>query len=80
LEIAGWVGLLNACVDTLLSYSIWKNMQAMMSAVSGLMGMRGGDLNPLGLVTILAGFFFWIVPAIGMIVYLRKPKLTELMK
>jgi hypothetical protein len=80
LEIACWVGLLNAFVDTLLSYSIWKNMQAMMSAVGGLMGMRGGDLNPLGLVTVIAGFFFWIVPAIGIIVYLRKPKLRELMK
>jgi hypothetical protein len=80
LEIAGWVGLLNACVDTALSYMIWKNMQAMMSAVVGLMGMRGGDLNPLGIATIIAGFFFWIVPASGMIVYLRKPKLRELMR
>lgn len=80
LEIAGWMGLFNACADTLLSYMIWKNMQAMMSAVVGLMGMRGGDLNPLGTATIIAGFFFWIVPAIGMIVYLRKPKLRELMR
>jgi len=80
LEFVGWVGLLNACVDTVLSYMIWKNMQAMLSAVAGPMGMGGVGLGPLGMATIIAGFFFWIVTASGMIVYLRKPKLRELMR
>ncbi len=79
LEIACWVGILNACADSLLGYILWKNMEAAFSAVMRNMGMGLGNLNPLGMVTIVLGFFLWIIPSIGMIVYLRSPKLRALM-
>jgi len=55
-------------------------MKAMLSTVTGLMGMGLENLNPLGMATIIFGFFLWIIPTIGMIVYLRKPALKALMK
>jgi hypothetical protein len=79
LEIACWIGMLNACIDSFLSYILWKNMQTALSAVTGTMGMGLGNLNPLGITTIILGFFLWIIPTIGMIVYLRKPGLKALM-
>jgi hypothetical protein len=78
LEIACWIGLLNACVDSFLSFIFWKQMQAALSSVEGTLGMGLGDLNPLGIATILIGFFLWIIPAIGMVVYLRKPAIKAL--
>ena len=80
LEIACWVGMVNACIDTFLSYILWKNMQTALSSVTGTMGIGLGNLNPLGMVTIVLGFFLWIIPTIGMVVYLRKPGLKALMK
>ena len=80
LEIACWVGIMNACIDSLISYMLWKQMKAMLSTVTGLMGMGLENLNPLGMATIIFGFFLWIIPTIGMIVYLRKPALKALMK
>ena len=80
LEVACWVGMVNACIDSFLSYMLWKNMQTALSSVTGIMGMGLGNLNPLGMATIILGFFLWIIPTIGMIVYLRKPGLKALMK
>ena len=80
LEIACWIGMINACIDSFLSYMLWKNMRTALSAVTGTMGMGLGNLNPLGMTTIILGFFLWIIPTIGMIVYLRKPGLKALMK
>jgi hypothetical protein len=57
MEAACWIGLLNAIVDTLLSYTTWHNMQEMLSAV--LRDLGGGQysyLNPIGFFTIIAGF------------------------
>jgi hypothetical protein len=59
---------------------LWKNMQTAIFAVTRNMGLGLGSLNPLGMFTIVAGFFLWIIPSIGMIVYLRSPKLRALMK
>jgi hypothetical protein len=80
LEIACWVGIVNACVDSLLSYIFWKNIQTALSSVMGTMGMSLGYINPLGMITIIIGFFLWIIPSIGMILYLRSPKIKALMK
>lgn len=80
LEIACWIGLVNACIDSFLSYILWKNMQAALSNVTGNMGMDLVNLNPLGIGAIAFGFFLWIIPTIGMIVYLRRPALKALMK
>ena len=80
LEIACWVGMVNACVDSLLGYIFWKNMQAALSSFTGTMGMSLGYINPLGMITIILGFFLWIVPSIGMILYLRNPKIKAIMK
>jgi len=78
MEAACWIGLLNAVVDTLLSYIMWHSMQETLSAV--LRGLGGGQysyLNPLGLFTIVVGFFLWVIPCGFMIVFLRRPKIRE---
>lgn len=80
LEIACRVGIMNACIDTFISYMLWMQMQRMLSTATGFMGTGLGNLNPLGMATIILGFFLWIIPTVGMIVYLRKPGLKALMK
>jgi hypothetical protein len=82
LEIACWIGLANACIDSLLSYILWKQLQSILSSATGSMGMGMslGNLNPLGMITIIFSFFLWVIPTIGMMVYLRKPALKALMK
>ena len=80
LEIACWIGMVNACIDSILSYLLWKQMQAALSAAMGTFGIGLGNLNPLGTATIILGIFFWIIPTTGMIIYLRKPSLKALMK
>jgi hypothetical protein len=80
LEIACWVGIVNACIDTCISYMLMKQMQKAVSAVIGTMGVSLGNLNPLGIAAIILGFFLWIIPTIVLIVYLRKPELKAFMK
>ena len=78
LEIACWIGLANAVVDSTLSYAIWKNMQDTLSmALRGLGGGQYSYINPLGFVTIVVGFFLWIIPSVGMIIYLRRPAIRQ---
>ena len=78
LEVACWIGIVNACADSLLSYMLMKKMQTAMSSIMGNMGIGNTDL--LGMAAIIIGFFLWIIPSIGMIVYLRRQKLRMLMK
>ncbi len=80
MEIACWVGILNACVDTVSSYTLWQSMNRMLSGLSGGVGMSLGQLNPIGLVGIAGGFVLWVIPSVGMIVYLRRPTLKSLMQ
>jgi hypothetical protein len=80
LEIACWIGMVNACVDSFLSFTLWKQMQTALLNIPGTLGMGLGNLNPLGMITIIFGFFLWIIPTIGMILYLRKPALKILMQ
>jgi hypothetical protein len=80
LEIACWVGMANACIDSLLSYILWKKMQTALSAVTGMMGLNMGQINPFGIITLAVGFFLWIIPSIAMILYLRNPKIKTAMK
>jgi hypothetical protein len=78
LEVSCWIALLNALVDTFLSYAIWKNMQETLSmALRGLGGGQYSSIDLLGLSTIVVGFFLWIVPSAAMIVYLRRPKIIQ---
>jgi hypothetical protein len=78
LEIACWIGLANALVDSALSFLIWKNMQDTLSmALRGLGGGQTSYINPLGLFTIVVGFFLWIIPSAGMIIYLRRPAIRQ---
>ena len=80
LEIACWVGMLNACLDTWLSYILWKKLQSVLSVVTGTLGISAGQINPIGMITLVVGFFLWIIPSIGMILYLRNPKIKAVMK
>jgi TRAP-type C4-dicarboxylate transport system permease large subunit len=74
LEIVCWVGIFNALADTTLSYMIWKNMQDTLSMVMRGMGSSQYTfVNPLGFFMIVLGFFLWIIPSVGMIIYLRRP-------
>ncbi|MBF8296979.1 MAG: hypothetical protein HW389_3524, partial [Bacteroidetes bacterium] len=78
LEIACWIALLNALVDSALSYMIWENMQETLSmALRSLGGGQYSSINSLGLTTIVVGFFLWIIPSGAMIVYLRRPKIVQ---
>jgi len=79
LEIACWVGMLNACVDTIVSYGFWKQMEALMGTLSGGVGLPLNQLNPLGLGSIIVGFFLWIIPSVGILVFLRRPALRAFM-
>ncbi len=80
LEIACWIGMVNACIDSILSYVLWKQMQTALSSVTGAFGMGLESLNPLGSAAIILSFFMWIIPTLGMVFYLRKPTLKALMK
>jgi hypothetical protein len=77
-EVACWIGLFNGVVDTALSYWIWKDVQESLSLVlRGLGGGQYSSINPLGLFAIVVGFLLWIIPSIGIIVYLRKPAIRQ---
>ena len=80
LEIACWIGMINACIDSFLSYMLWQQMQTALSTLPGAFRMGIGNLNPWGIVTIILSFFLWIIPATFMIVFLRKPTLKVMMK
>jgi len=80
LRIACWIGLVNACLDSFISYIFMEHMNTALSSASRMMGSGIGNLNTFGMAAILGGFFLWIIPTIGMIFYLRRPKLAELMK
>ncbi|HET9130953.1 MAG TPA: hypothetical protein VFO86_08400 [Terriglobia bacterium] len=79
LEITCWVGMLNACVDTVMTWSYWKAMENSMHTLVG--GMAGSmiQMDSLGLGTIIFGFLIWVIPSIGILVYLRRPSLKALM-
>ncbi len=79
LEIACWIGLLNACVDTVVSYSLWNRMDSAMRVLTGGIGVTVERISPYGLGAIIVGFFIWVVPSIGIIFYLRRPALRSLM-
>jgi hypothetical protein len=78
LEIACWIGLLNAFLESALSYMIWKNMQESLSMVlRSVGGSQYSYLSPIGIATIAIGFFLWIIPSAGMIMYLRRPIIRQ---
>ena len=78
LEIVCWVGIFNAFVDTTLSFLIWKNMQDTLSMLMrGTGGSQYAFINPLGFFTIVLGFFLWIIPSVGMVIYLRRPVIKQ---
>ncbi len=80
LEVAAWVGILNACIDSIMSYTYWRAMESSLSGLTGMAGMPIAQLNPIGLGAIILGFFLWVIPSVGFIVYLRRPSLRALMK
>jgi hypothetical protein len=78
LEILCWVGVLNALIDTALSFLMWKNMQDTLSMVMrGAGGSQYSFVNPLGLFAIILSLFLWIIPSIGMVIYLRRPAIRQ---
>ncbi len=80
LEISCWVGLANACIDSLLSYELWNSMETALAGMTRGTGVSVGRINLFGMIAIIIDFFLWVVPAIGIIVYLRRPTLKALMK
>jgi len=81
LEIACCVGIVNACVDTVITYTFWQEMENAMSSFGSGLGLGTGlsQLNPLGIGAIVVGFFVWVIPSVGIIIYLRRPSLRALM-
>jgi hypothetical protein len=79
LEVACWIGLMNAVIDTFLSYEIWSRAQEAFNVVLHSMGgVHSTYLNPLGFFTIVLGFILWVIPAIGLILYLRKSVIRQI--
>jgi len=74
LEIVCWVGILNACIDSTISILLWNKMEAALTRTVGPMSVQLLSWNPLGLVVIVVGFFVWVIPAAGILIYLRKLK------
>jgi hypothetical protein len=79
LEVACWIGILNACVDTTVSYVFWKDMESAMIGLTGGMGLTINQVNPLGLGAILLGFLVWTVPSMFIVRYLRKASVRSQM-
>ena len=79
LEIACWVGMVNACIDTVVNYVFWQDMEESMKSLVGGIGIALQQLNPLGLGAIIVGFLIWVIPSIGIVIYLRRPSLRALM-
>jgi hypothetical protein len=80
LEIACWVGIISTFVDSVLSYTLLKSMQSAISKTMGNMGISFGNLNSLGTITVVLGLLLWVIPSIGMILYLRNPELNTRLK
>lgn len=79
LEIACWIGLFNAAVDTFLSYKIWASTQETLSmALRSMGGGHSAYLDPVGFFLIILGLFIWIIPSVGLIFYLRRPIIRQI--
>ncbi len=72
LRIACWVGIANAFVDSVVSMVLWNEMEKALTSLVGPMSVRFMSWNPFGLVLIIIGFFLWVIPAIGLLFYLRR--------
>ena len=79
LEICCWIGLFNALVDTLLGYFTWKSTEDTLSSLLGSSAMRGYDLNPIGIATMVFGVVLWILPSVGMLAFLRRSDVKDIM-
>jgi hypothetical protein len=72
LEAACWIGLVNALVDTALS-----RQDALSMALQGMGGGQTSYINLLGFFTIVVDILLWIIPSVGMILYLRRPAIRQ---
>ncbi len=79
LEIVCWIGILNAIADSFFSYILWKNVREAFANTMPSIGTSIAAFSALGYITIVIGFLLWIIPSIGMIIYLRRVKLKLLM-
>jgi hypothetical protein len=78
MEIACWLGIANAFVDTFLSYQIWSMTQeTLTTALRAMGGGHSAYVNPLGFFLIILGFLLWIIPSAGLIIYLRRPIIKQ---
>jgi hypothetical protein len=77
LELACWIGMLNALIDTSINYYLTAQIK---KALSGSLGLGIPLLGSLTNFTLVLGFFLWIIPSIFIIRFLRKHELQTLMK
>lgn len=78
LEVACWVGFVNALIDTTLGYLIWsKTQEAFSEVLRGLGGNQYSFINQAGLASIFVGLVLWVVPCGGLIVFLKKQSVRE---
>ena len=76
-EAACWIGIFNAFADTAFSYYSWHAMKIAMGDLIGQYGGGLSGLHQLGLAAILFGFVLWIVPCVGLIIFVRRPSVTQ---
>lgn len=77
LESACWIGIINGLADTAFSYYSWN---AMKSAMGDLIGQYGGGMSgvhQLGLAAMFVGLVLWIVPCVGLIIFVRRPSVKQ---
>jgi hypothetical protein len=77
-EAACWVGLGTGVVDALISYALWNRTQESMHQLIAPYGVNADGLQQLGTLSIAASLLLWIVPCVGLLVYLRTMSTTHL--
>lgn len=80
LETCCWVGLGLGAGESVLSYAIWREMQLSLEGLLRSIGAGQHSITtPLGTAAILLGLLLWVVPTVGIGLYLRRPGIRALM-
>ena len=77
LETLCWIGLLNAFADSAFSYYSWIVTRNAMGDVMGHSGSGLSGMDQIGILAIALGFVLWVVPCLGLLVFLRRSSVRQ---
>ena len=77
LEALCWIGLLNAFADSAFSYYSWIVTRDAMGDVMGRHGSGLSGMDQLGILAIALGFILWVIPCLGLLVFLRRSSVRQ---